>query len=388
MDAADRARLREAYRHFLKGDRVLLTGHSHQAWPDVARDALVALFDDAAALVDDKWGRIFEIQAEVGQRILRRMDLPEDDAIAFGQSTHELVFRLLSCFSPAARPKVVTTSGEFHSLYRQLRRLEEEGVEVTYVPGWPREGLAERVLEAIVPGVQLVAVSAVFFEDAYVLDSLPAILARAREVGAIPLVDAYHGFNAVPLAWGEARDTAFVTAGGYKYAGFGDGLCWLRIPRDCDLRPVFTGWFADFAGLAEPRDGRPVRYGEGAARFAGATFDASALYRARAVLDHWDRFGLDVPALRASYLAQTERLLAGVSEAAVEVVTPREPARRGSFVALRHPQAKALSQRLHDEGVWTDSRGDLLRLGPAPYLSDDELDRGAAAVTRLSRELS
>ena len=29
--------LRAAYSHFLKGGRVLLTGHSHQAWPDVVK---------------------------------------------------------------------------------------------------------------------------------------------------------------------------------------------------------------------------------------------------------------------------------------------------------------------------------------------------------------
>jgi hypothetical protein len=31
---------------------VLLTGHSHQAWPDCAREAMVEYFDDSARLVD------------------------------------------------------------------------------------------------------------------------------------------------------------------------------------------------------------------------------------------------------------------------------------------------------------------------------------------------
>ena len=39
--------------------RILLTGHSHQAWPDVARAALLQCFDDAALHVDDKWGAAF-----------------------------------------------------------------------------------------------------------------------------------------------------------------------------------------------------------------------------------------------------------------------------------------------------------------------------------------
>ena len=61
-------KLRDAYARFLeKNDgRILLSGHSHQAWPDVARAAQLAVFDDAAELVDDKWGPIFELQAAVG----------------------------------------------------------------------------------------------------------------------------------------------------------------------------------------------------------------------------------------------------------------------------------------------------------------------------------
>ena len=43
------------------------------------------------------------------------------------------------------------------------------------------------------------------------------------------LVDAYHAFNFVPIDWGSARDQLYVTAGGYKYAAFGNGVSWLRL---------------------------------------------------------------------------------------------------------------------------------------------------------------
>jgi selenocysteine lyase/cysteine desulfurase len=383
----DLAALRAAYASFLASGRVLLTGHSHQAWPDVARDALVASFDDAARLVDDKWSEaIFPKMQAVGEGVLARMGFDSGDAIAFGKSTHELVFRLLTCLPRTGRPRVVTTASEFHSMRRQLRRLEEEDVDVVWVASQPREGLADRLLDALVPGTAMLAMSAVLFEDAYVVPRLGEILARAASLGAIVLVDAYHAFNVLPLAWGAARDGLYVTAGGYKYAGFGDGVCWLRVPASSMLRPVYTGWFADFGALAGKQGG--VAYGPGGARFSGATFDASALYRAHAVLGHWERFGLDPARLRAISTRQTRRILDALDAGGhgPRVVSSRDDARRGGFVAVRAPGADAIVRRLRAEGVLVDARDDVLRLGPAPYLRDEDIDRGVEAVSRALRD--
>ena len=52
-------------RGFRVAERVLLTGHSHQAWPDVAFEAQQQAWLDAAELVDDKWGPAFEVADEV-----------------------------------------------------------------------------------------------------------------------------------------------------------------------------------------------------------------------------------------------------------------------------------------------------------------------------------
>jgi kynureninase len=387
----DLARFRNAYSRFLTSpeaqDRILLTGHSHQAWPDVARDALTLCFDEAACFVDDKWGdAVFPRVEAVGRGVLARMGFDEGDPIAFGKSTHELVFRLMTCLPIAERPRVVTTDSEFHSLYRQASRLAEEGVDVVWVPGFPREGLAERLLDALTPGTRMIAFSAVMFEDAYIVPRLGDILERAREIGAIALVDAYHAFNVVPLDWGPARESAFVTAGGYKYAAFGEGICWLRIPKDCALRPLDTGWFADFSALAGPRS-HAVGYGAGGARFAGATFDPSCFYRAAAVLEHWERFALTPSSLREISHHQTRRIIERLEEHDItdQIASPLDSARRGGFVAVRVPGAEAATRALREKGVFVDARGDLLRLGPAPYLTNEEIDRGVELVAGVIR---
>ncbi|WP_437909385.1 hypothetical protein WME95_16750 [Sorangium sp. So ce327] len=377
---------RAAYSRFLApaGDaapRILLTGHSHQAWPDVARDALSACFDDAARLVDGKWdAAVLPRLSAVGAAILERMGFERGDAIAFGQNTHELVYRLITSLPRRERLRIVTTQGEFHSLRRQLARLAEEGVEIDWVSVEPRHALADRLLAALRPGTSMLAISAVLFESATVVPRLDEVVARAAEIGAVPLVDAYHAFNVVPLAWGSAAPHVFAVAGGYKYAAMGEGVCWMRVPRGCGLRPVFTGWFADFGSLAGSSGG--VAYAPGGARFAGSTFDPSALYRAAAVIEHWDRFGLTVPRLRAISLRQTGRILDLLDAAGRggDVVSPREPERRGGFVAVRSARAGDVVERLRARRVLVDARRDVLRIGPAPYLTDAEIDQGVAAL--------
>ncbi|MEP7125108.1 MAG: hypothetical protein ABJE95_29530, partial [Byssovorax sp.] len=97
---------------------------------------------------------------------------------------------------------------------------------------------------------------------------------------------------------------------------------------------------------------------------------------------HWERFGLTVPRLRAISLRQTRRIL-GILDAhgrGADVAAARDDDRRGGFVAVRHASAGAVVARLRAAGVFADARRDLLRLGPAPYLTDAEIDRGTLAA--------
>jgi kynureninase len=375
--------LARSYSRFRVAERLLLTGHSHQAWPDVGFEAQVEAWRDAAELVDDKWERAFAKAARVREGFASLLS-DRADRIALGQNTHELVVRFLSGLDLRRRPRLVTTDGEFHTIRRQLDRLPEEGVELVKVPSDPPEEIAERLCRAVSDGTAAVLVSAVLYANARIVPDLGRVLLACQRTGATLLVDAYHALNVVPFPLPEQElDGAYVTGGGYKYCQLGEGNCFLRVPPDSTMRPVLTGWFAEFDALAAPGDG--VRYGSGPARFAGATYDPTSHYRAAAVFDFFEREGLAPALLRQVSQHQVEVLATTFdsldADPAVISRDRRVPVEKiGGFLALRAPGAEDLVRRLRREGVHADHRGDLLRLGPAPYLSDDQLRAAVEAL--------
>ena len=383
------------YSRFRVSERVLLTGHSHQAWPDVAFEAQKQAWLDAAEMVDDKWGRAFEVADLVRAGYRRLLDDP-DGHIALGQNTHELLIRFLSALPLRERPRLVTTDGEFHTIRRQLDRLESEGIEVVRVAtggdgvaGGPGE-VAEALVGAVNDRTAAVLVSSVLFRDARIVDGLDEVARACARVGAELLVDAYHSLNAVPFSVVEmGLEDAFVVGGGYKYCQLGEGNCFLRFPRDCELRPVLTGWFAEFGTLAATRDGGGVEYGEGHLRFAGSTYDPVSHYRAAAVFEFFRGQRLDARRLREIGLAQIRRLAAGVDALDLPpAVLTRDRSvpltRRGGFLALETPRAGELACKLRGRAVYADSRGRVLRLGPAPYVTDEQLDEAVAVLGEVA----
>src|SRR5439155_9984894 len=187
------------YSRFGVSERLLLTGHSHQAWPDCGFDGQMRAWLDAARYVDDKWEHGFA-QAERVREGFARLLGDAGVGIALGANTHELVVRLLSALPLRTRPRLVTTDGEFHSIRRQLDRLEEEGLTIVRVPEAPLESLAARLSRAVDDRTALVLVSAVFFDTGRIARGLADVAASCRRHGSRLLVDAYHALNVVPVS--------------------------------------------------------------------------------------------------------------------------------------------------------------------------------------------
>ncbi len=381
------------YRHFRVADRILLSGHSHQAWPDCALDGQQQAWLDAARHVDGKWEHAFRQADRVRAGYRRLLDDP-DGRYSLAASTHDLLVKLLSALPLSDRPRLVTTDGEFYSLRRQLDRLEEEGIEVTRVPALPAWTVGERLAAAVDDRTAAAFTSTVFFANALLAGDLTPAAEACRRHGAILVLDVYHQLNVVPFSLDDrGLLDAYVVSAGYKYCQLGEGNAFLRFPADCELRPVATGWFAEFGDLTATREGERVAYSAADERFAGATYDPTSHYRGAAVFDFFDRQRLDPPLLRRVNQAQVARLqqrfdALDLDPAVIDRdrVTPAD--RLGGFVAFETPLAGALCDALRDRGVFTDYRGTVLRLGPAPYLSMRQIDDAIGLLDDAVNELA
>ncbi len=385
--------LSAAFARFRNADseRLHFAAHSHHFWPDVAREAHIKAWDDAARLADDKWGNVLErVWREVSAGIARHLGLADATTLVPAPNTHEFVNRLFSC-CPTERPaRVLTTDGEFHSFRRQSERLAEDGlIALSVVPTEPFATFAERLAGAareLAP--DLVYVSQVMFSSGFALADLSGLVASLAAPGRLVVIDGYHGFLARPTELAAIADRAFYIAGGYKYAMAGEGACFMHCPPGIAPRPRNTGWFASFGTLSTVGQGVP--YPPDGWRFAGATFDPTGLYRMRAVLEWLAAESIDAALIHAHAVALQAQFMAAMAEysigpfAAERLVVPLSEPARGNFLTFEHPEAGQWYRRLHAARIVTDVRGTRLRLGLGLYHTSGDVERLVARLRDLA----
>jgi len=226
---------------------------------------------------------------------------------------------------------------------------------------------ADRIVEAIDADVAVVLLTHVHYKTARKLD-MAAITAAAQAAGALTLWDLSHSVGAVPVDLnGSGADLA--VGCGYKYLNGGPGapaFLYVAERHQARLRSPLSGWMGHGAPFDFDDAYHPA---PGIGRFLCGTppiLGMAALEEGVALFDDVE-FAAVVEksvALSTLLIEQVETRCAGFG---LELVTPRDPAARGSHVSFRHPEAFALCQALIEQGVVGDFRApDILRFGLTP----------------------
>ncbi len=160
-----------------------------------------------------------------------------------------------------------------------------------------------------------------------------------------------------------------------------------RISSSASATVVLKGTLTE-----EKRRDRTV-YGEGSARFAGSTYDPTSHYRAAAVLDFFASQGLTQERLRERSQHQVALLMKafdGLDLHPDVIDRDRSVPLEGvaGFLALRTRRAAEFSEALAARDVRTDYRGEVLRFGPAPYVTDDQLRAAMGVLAEVVRSMA
>ncbi len=314
------------------------------------------------------WGEgWWTLPLTVGDQIARIVGAPPG-TVCMHQNVSVAEAVILSCFQSDERRKIVYERENFPSVryvYQARRDLEVVAT--------------DDVLGAIDEQTLLVPTQHVLFKSGEIQD-VEAIVARAHEVGAYVVLDAYQSAGTVPLDV-TALGVDFAVGGSVKWLCGGPGNGWLYVRPDLieRLEPAVTGWQAHARPFAfEPE----LEYAEGIARFLTGTPNVPALYAATPGFDLIEEIGVE--RIRANSLRQTQLLIDGADTRGFEVRSPREPARRGGTVTVHVPDFEAVHRELGERQILCDFRpGAGIRLGPHYFTSDEELGHALDQIEEI-----
>ena len=309
--------------------------------------------------------------------------------VVVADSTTVLLYKLARAAVDArpGRHKIILDTDNFPTDRYVLEGIAaERGLTLEWIDTDPLAGITPEQVAAVVDeDTALVLFSHVAYRSGWLADA-PEITRIAHAAGALVLWDLSHSAGSVPLAldeWGV--DLAVGCT--YKYLNGGPGapaFAYLRRDLQSELRQPIWGWMGHRASF---------EMGPGYEPAPGARALLSGTPPILAMVPLWANLEMLAAAGIGAVRAKSELLTGYALELAdrwlrplgVEVVSPRDAARRGGHVTLRRPGFEKLLEPLWEQGVIPDyRRPDGLRIGPAPLsTSFTEVHRGLATLREL-----
>ncbi len=245
---------------------------------------------------------------------------------------------------------------------------------------------AQDVAAVVDERTAVVTLSHIAYQSAYLAD-VPAVNRVVHDAGALAVWDLCHSVGSTEIEL-DAWDVDFAVGCTYKFVGAGPGapaLLYANRRHHGNLDQPIWGWlgrrdsfemeqgYRPAPGIRSMMSGTPPLLGLLGVR-EGAAIIAEA----------------GIGAIREKAVALTEMTAEFVTEALLpqgfEIMSPRDPARRGGHVSIARADARHLSRQLIDAGVLIDFRAPRsIRIGLSPLpTSFTEVWDALDVIRRLS----
>lgn len=349
---------------------IYLDGNSLGALPKAAADRV-------AATVSSEWGEglirswnaaaWIDAPQRVGAKLAPLIGAQSHEVIAADSTSVNLYKLLVAALRANPERRVILTEPDNFPTDLYLA----QGIAATFPGVEVRTADRDRIAAAIDADTAVVMLTHVHYRTAQKFD-MAAVTAAAQAAGALMLWDLSHSAGAVAVDLNAANADLAVGCG-YKYLNGGPGapaFLFVAERHQATLQSPLTGWM----GHAAPFEfGDDYAAGAGVKRFLCGTPPILGLAALEAALDQF--VDADHAALLAKGQALCDLFIGLVEERCagfgLTLVTPRDPAARGSHVSFAHADAWPVMAALIDRGVIGDFRApDLLRFGFTPlYVS-------------------
>jgi cysteine desulfurase / selenocysteine lyase len=314
---------------------------------------------------------------EVRRQAAALLGVPATD-VAFVKNTTEGMGFVASGLDWCPGERVLVPDGEFPSTAYPWVALEGRGVVVDRPPP---DGLTEAIASG--PPPKVVATSWVQAGRGWRAD-LAALADACHDAGALLCVDAVQGLGVIPAvlaAWG----VDFAAASSFKWllGPEGAGVLFVQGEHLDRLRVLEPGW--NSVADRDAYDDRTVALDPTARRLEGGTLNTAGILGLGAGLDLLMAAGIDRIWAHADALC--DRLVGGLTAAGATVLSDRSPAHRSAIVSFTVPGRDPVDVRdsLFAEGVVCSARAGGVRVAPHGYSTEDDVDRLAAVIARLTR---
>jgi len=245
--------------------------------------------------------------------------------------------------------------------------------------------LEDDLIASIDESVAVVLVNHVDYRSGQVAE-VEAITARAHKMGAVVIWDLCHSAGILPVGL-NAGGADLAVGCTYKYLNGGPGSPAFIFCAERHLTNVaqpLSGWWGHTQPFAFDTEFSPD---DGIRKFLCGTQPILSFRALEAGLNIISE--LDMSDVRSKSLSLTS-LFIDLVEAevpALTLVSPREPAQRGSQVSFSHPEAYPIVQALIERGVVGDFRmPNVLRFGFSPlYLSHKDVVRAVEILSEIMK---
>jgi cysteine desulfurase/selenocysteine lyase len=317
---------------------------------------------------------------QIRQTCGRFIGAHRDEIVFTGSISHGL--NIVACgLDWREGDNIICAETEFTANVYPWTNLRRRGIEVRFVRSHQNRILVEDVATLIDRRTRLVAISFVEFRTGYRndLDAL-AVLCHARS--AYLCVDGIQGLGALQFSATQTPvDFMAAHAAKWMIGPIGAGFLYVRRELLPLLNPVMAGWRSvvdrdDYFKYDSPLRECGERFEPGSPNFAG-------LLGMEAAIDLLLSVGMEE--IEARILALTDHLIAGLQARGCIIDTPiQHRHERSGIVSFRHPAVDSaeLCERLHAADVIVSLRGNLVRVSPHYYNTEDDLDRLLAELPR------